>query len=722
MDLSNLVKVRNGESLSPIADARGLRVKRESGTVLDDAINSRTHRYVGDRERISDRRLKPTQISNISRSTSKTRYVVLDSRAIDEIADMSNAQRRSFLSKLSDGERRKVLRELRTRRVQDGLNDGMVRRRDLNRTLEPQDLYVINDLLTKFAYSRKDDELRMLESYKDILDENDGQELAVLTLINKVIDGDLDLEADSDIINDVFNFLEDNDFETESLEASLNAGFGDTVAESSDIVGEEDEDALGDEGDFDLGEEGDELGGDDDLDLGGDGDLEDEGGEEPDMDIEDEDEGGDIDLGLADSAKKKPLKIDIASKIRDSKADVKKERLEPFSRVEPLIIDDSYDLAMAMLKGETLNIHGVSNIIEKYTKRCGEPVRVKDTFDRAFAKSVQQISDYLHKEQQRVKDDIIEQIDEKLGEDSEESESASILQSLGSALEAYANGDATELEALSELTLEDINPQDEDAEEEETEDENAEEGEEDLDGGSFDLELTDSAVNAINLAKALINKDKSANAIIDKLQDEVAVLKKYNFKISDSEIYEEELEDVDVVEPLLTHDEFRSVYQYPAYVGEMAKEANPSQCVSIESVNYGDLSPVIQVECNGVTQNWMPIMGSSEDVVAKLEAEDADAAAVISDCCVPVEDYYAAAAKTNNLGIVDSKFYKRKLSDEGWVCDELPSFITDEACEAGATFVPSGLTTMGKMIPSGSVLIYGTKYDYYNKAKKKENN
>jgi len=715
MDFSNLIKVRNGESLTPIADAHDLRVRRKSGTVLDDAINSRTHRYVGDRERISDRRYKPTQISNISRSTSKTRYVVLDSRAIDEIADMSNAQRRGFLSKLSDGERRKVLRELRARRVVDGLDDGMVRRRDLNRTLEPQDLYVINDLLTKFAYSRKDDELRMLESYKDILDENDGQELAVLTLINKVIDGDLDLEADSDVINDVFNFLEDNDFETESLEASLNAGFGDTVAESADIVGE-DEDALGDEGDFDSGEEGDELGGDDDLDLG------DEGNEEPDMDIEEEEEeGGDVDLGLADSAKKKPLKIDIASKIRDSKADAKKERLEPFSRVEPLIIDDSYDLAMAMLKGETLNIHdGVSNIIEKYTNRCGDSVRVKDTFDRAFAKSVQQISDYLHKEQQRVKDDIIEQIDEKLGEDSEESESASILQSLGSALEAYANGDATELEALSELSLEDINPQDEDAEEEETENENAEEEEAEDEG--FDLELTDSAVNAINLAKALINKDKSANAIIDKLKDQVGVLKKYNFKISDSDIYEEELEDVDVVEPLLTHDEFRSVYQYPAYVGEMAKEANPSQCVSIESVNYGDLSPVIQVECNGVTQNWMPIMGSSEDVVAKLEAEDADAAAVISDCCVPVEDYYAAAAKTNNLGIVDSKFYKRKLSDEGWVCDELPSFITDEACEAGATFVPSGLTTMGKMIPSGSVLIYGTKYDYYNKAKKKENN
>lgn len=708
MDFSNLIKVRNGESLTPIADAHDLRVRRKSGTVLDDAINSRTHRYVGDRERISDRRYKPTQISNISRSTSKTRYVVLDSRAIDEIADMSNAQRRGFLSKLSDGERRKVLRELRARRVADGLDDGMVRRRDLNRTLEPQDLYVINDLLTKFAYSRKDDELRMLESYKDILDENDGQELAVLTLINKVIDGDLDLEADSDVINDVFNFLEDNDFETESLEASLNAGFGDTVAESSDIVGE-DEDALGDE-----------LGGDDDLDLDGDGDLEDGGNEESNMDIEDEEEeGGDVDLGLADSAKKKPLKIDIASKIRDSKADAKKERLEPFSKVEPLIIDDSYDLAMAMLKGETLNIHdGVSNIIEKYTNRCGDSVRVKDTFDRAFAKSVQQISDYLHKEQQRVKDDIIEQIDEKLGEDSEESESATILQSLGSALEAYANGDATELEALSELTLEDINPQDEDAEEEETEDENAEEKEAEDEG--FDLELTDSAVNAINLAKALINKDKSANAIIDKLKDQVGVLKKYNFKISDSEIYEEELDDVDVVEPLLTHDEFRSVYQYPAYVGEMAKEANPSQCVSIESVNYGDLSPVIQVECNGVTQNWMPIMGSSEDVVAKLEAEDADAAAVISDCCVPVEDYYAAAAKTNNLGIVDSKFYKRKLSDEGWVCDELPSFITDEACEAGATFVPSGLTTMGKMIPSGSVLIYGTKYDYYNKLNKKK--
>ena len=295
MDLSRLVKVHNGESLTAIADAKGLRVTpRENGTVLDDAIRNgeRTRKTIS---RIPDN-YKPSRLANISSRqqspTSKTKYIVLDSRAINEIADMSNAQRRNFLSRLSDSERRKVLRALR---VNDGLEDGNVKRRDLNRSLEPQDLYVINDLLTKYAYSRKDDELRMLETYKDILDENDGQELAVLNLINKVIDGDLDLDADNDMINDVFNFLEDNGFETASLETSLNTAFGDTAPENEDIVGEEE---GGDEDlDLDLGEDG----GDDNIDL----DLGAEEEEEPEIEEGDEEEGEELTLG--DSAKEKPI-------------------------------------------------------------------------------------------------------------------------------------------------------------------------------------------------------------------------------------------------------------------------------------------------------------------------------------------------------------------------------------------------------------------------------
>lgn len=707
MDLSRLVKVRNGETLTAIGDAKGLRVTpRKNGTVLDDAIKSgeRTRRVVS---RIPDN-YKPSRISNISNRqqspSAKTRYIVLDSRAINEIAEMNNSQRRNFLSRLSDSERRKVLRALR---VNDGLEDGNVKRRDLNRTLEPQDLYVINDLLTKYAYSRKDDELRMLETYKDILDESDGQELAVLTLINKVIDGDLDLDADSDTINDVFNFMEDNGFETESLEASLNAGFGDTAPEDEDIVGEEDE---GDDLDIDMEE------GDGELDLG----INEEGGDEDvDLDIT-EDEGGEEEeeVALGDSAKEKPIE---RKRVNDSA-----KAKENFSDIEADIIDDSYNLAMAMLKGERMDIHdSVNDIIEKYTKRCGEPVRVKDTFDRAFSKSVQQISNFMSKETQKVKDDIIEQIDEKLGEDSEATESATILESLGSALEAFANGDSTELQALSELTLEDINPQDEDAEQEETDEENAEDEEVDLDveggGDEIELSLTDSACAAVTLAKALLNNDKKANKIIDQLKDEVSVLKKYNFKISDSEIYEPEVvEEVEpVIEPLLSHDEFRSIYQYPTYVGEIAKEENPSECITVESVNYSDLSPVIQVETNGVYQNWIPIMGSVDNIVAQLEEEGADVAKIVSDNCVPEEDYYKAAAKTNNLGIVDSKFYKKKLSDEVWVCDSKPDFIQDDAVGEGTVFAQEGITTMPKAVPSGTVLIYGTNYNYYNDITKK---
>jgi hypothetical protein len=746
--LTGLVKIRNGENQAD-SSIRGLEVVRQKRTVLDDAITSNKKTNLS---RVSDKSFyKPSRISRISQAErpQKTQYIVLDSRAIDEIAEMGNAQRRKFLSRLSDGERRKVLRALK---VRDDLEDGELERRDLNRELEPQDLYVINDLLTKYAYSRKDDELRMLESYKDILNDNDPQEAAVIDIINKVIDNTLDLAADEDELNILYDFLEDNEFETESLQTALSIGFGDTLPENEGIVGEETEE----EPNLDL-EGGDDLGGDD---LGGE-----------DLDLEDEEETEeepDLDLNLGDSVKRNPQPIrrvsDNRKEIARPENRIERKRVEDtaketFEDVEALIIDDTYDLAEDMLNGKVMNISdSMNDIVKRYTTRCGEQVRVKDCMDRAFAHSVTELSLDKAVQTQKVKDDIIDQIDERLGEESgEEGDTKTLLASLGSALEAFANGDTTELEALSELTVDDINPEEESIDQDFGEDDglggddlSLEEGGDDLDlgGGTVDepemelnsdldeededkedededeededdLKLGDSAHNAVLLAKLLVNKDKRANKVIDALKEDLPILKKYNFKISDSELVEEQLEPVDVVEPLFNREEFHSVYQTPAYIGEMAKESAPVECFPAVSVNYGDLSPVIQVECeNGTVQNWIPIMGSSEKVAELLSAEGAEVEKIISDNCVPADDYYTAAAKTNNLGVIDSKFYKRKLSDEMWVCDEVPEFIKDDGIEAGATFAQEGLTTMPKAVPSGSVLIYGTKYNYYNKSKK----
>ena len=135
----------------------------------------------------------------------------------------------------------------------------------------------------------------------------------------------------------------------------------------------------------------------------------------------------------------------------------------------------------------------------------------------------------------------------------------------------------------------------------------------------------------------------------------------------------------DVVEPILTREEFQSTYDYPVYVGEMAKETNPCACINPTAVNYGETNPIIQVECNGVVQNWMPITGSNEKVVEELEKEGVDVAKTITDNCVPIEDYYTAAAKTNNLGLIDDRFYKRKMSDNAWVCDGIADCVAD--CE-----------------------------------------
>lgn len=715
--LAGLVKIRDGVYNERNTNVSGYQVTKRTGTILDDAITDKDK--IGERMKIRDRNLqtrKVSRIQSISRQqpTSKTKYVVLDSRAIDEISEMSNSQRRNFLSHLSDSDRRRVLRAIR---VKDDLDDGEVKRRDINRELEPQDLYVINDLLTKFAYSRKDDELKMLESYKDLLDETDGQEMAVLTLINKVIDGDLDMEADADVINDVCTFFEDNGFETESLEASLAAGFGDTMGDA-DIEGEDTEDSDLDLGeDEGLEEEGDDLGGEDiDLDL--------EGGDE-------EGEEGDNKLGLGDSAKPKQT---LRERVADSKkrvADTEKKALKSFASVESDIIDDSYNLAMDVLNNKVTNIMDSSNeIISKYVEMTGEEVRVKDCFNKSFTYSLSKISDNMHNDmQQKVMDDIINDIDESLGEESAESEGKTLLESLGSALEAFANGDNSELEALSELTIDDVqaeedfditNENNDEEEEDEVGLEDEEEGEKKPHKLDLNVKLGDSVKN---LATALLNKDKKANEYIDQLKDSVDVLRKYNFKISDDEMMEEEEEYVqpefDVVEPILTREEFQSTYDYPVYVGEMAKETNPCACINPTAVNYGETNPIIQVECNGVVQNWMPITGSNEKVVEELEKEGVDVAKTITDNCVPIEDYYTAAAKTNNLGLIDDRFYKRKMSDNAWVCDGIADCVAGcEGVGEGATFVQSGMTVIPKVVPSGSVLIYGTKYDYYNKMNK----
>jgi hypothetical protein len=721
--LAGLVKIRDGVYNERNTNVSGYQVTKRTGTILDDAITDKDK--IGERMKIRDRNLqtrKVSRIQSISRQqpTSKTKYVVLDSRAIDEISEMSNSQRRNFLSHLSDSDRRRVLRAIR---VKDDLDDGEIKRRDINRELEPQDLYVINDLLTKFAYSRKDDELKMLESYKDLLDETDGQEMAVLTLINKVIDGDLDMEADADVINDVCTFFEDNGFETESLEASLAAGFGDTMGDA-DIEGEDTD------GDLDLGEdegleeEGDDLDGEEDnLDL----DLEDgeeEGGEG---------EEGDNKLSLGDSAKPKQTLRERVADSRKRVADTKKKALKSFASVESDIIDDSYNLAMDVLNNKVTNIMDSSNeIISKYVEMTGEEVRVKDCFNKSFTYSLSKISDNMHDDmQQKVMDDIINDIDESLGEESMESEGKTLLESLGSALEAFANGDNSELEALSELTIDDVqaeedfditNENNDEEEEDEAglEDEDEEEGEKKPHKLDLNVKLGDSVKN---LATALLNKDKKANEYIDQLKDSVDVLRKYNFKISDDEMMEEEEEYVqpefDVVEPILTREEFQSTYDYPVYVGEMAKETNPCACINPTAVNYGETNPIIQVECNGVVQNWMPITGSNEKVVEELEKEGVDVAKTITDNCVPIEDYYTAAAKTNNLGLIDDRFYKRKMSDNAWICDGIADCVAGcEGVGEGATFVQSGMTVMPKVVPSGSVLIYGTKYDYYNKMNK----
>ena len=454
--LTGLVKIRNGEERTE-GSARGLEVVRQKRTVLDDAINAIKNNNKT-LSRISDKsHYKPSRISRITQvdRPQKTQYIVLDSHAIDEIADMGNAERRKFLSRLSDGERRKVLRALNAVKVRDDLDSGELERRDLNRKIEIQDLYVINDLLTKYAYSRKDDELRMLESYKDILNESDPQEAAVIDIINKVIDNELDLTADEEELNILYDFLEDNKFETESLQTALTIAFGDTIDEDNGVVGDDEPES-------------------DDLDVDGGDDL----------DNETEDETPDVKLNLGDSQRKRPQP---SKRIADNRKQfprperrIERKRVEDtvkesFDDVEALIIDDAYNLADDMLNGRLMNVSdSMNDIVERYTKRCGERVRVKDCMDRAFAHSVTEISMQKSAHTQKVKDDIIDQIDERLGEESGNGgDGKTLLESLGSALEAFANGDTSELEALSELSVDDINPEEKSINEELNGDESA---------------------------------------------------------------------------------------------------------------------------------------------------------------------------------------------------------------------------------------------------------
>lgn len=319
--------------------------------------------------------------------------------------------------------------------------------------------------------------------------------------------------------------------------------------------------------------------------------------------------------------------------------------------------------------------------------------------------------------EQLIRDSVIDKIAESdllddNGDPVSEETKPTVVELLSEALEDFVNGDSSKLENLSKIQVEGATVSlDTSVKEDESEEGSG------LGSGDLDLDL-DSEIDvedenlgdSVDFARALLKKSYADIARLeDSLRHKVAALSKYSFKVQDYTpatpcSFEQQ---VGVVNPPLTHDEYHSIRpEVPGYIGQLAKQGNPVQIPPTATIERdGDY---LNVTFNGVTQKWMPIVGSVEDI--DLDAPQNEVIQAVQDGCVPVYDAHKAAALTNNLDVIDSRFYKKHLNDCTWAFDEVPQCLS---CVEGVT-PECSVTPCYGVSPTegvlGEVEICGQKY------------
>lgn len=195
------------------------------------------------------------------------------------------------------------------------------------------------------------------------------------------------------------------------------------------------------------------------------------------------------------------------------------------------------------------------------------------------------------------------------------------------------------------------------------------------------------------------------NKLLDSLKPFVPSLSKYNFRKSDCAIAVSECSEpvAPVADIPMTHDEYYSLSQplVPCYFGELVSQS--PKCPVVNSIEPlpEERSFLVNGACK-YTPYDIPF-SSFEELIANTPKESLNK--IVDLHCCAVEDAFHFAAMTNSLSFIDSKFYKKHLSDSKWYFDEVPAILKD------FTTTPGSLSYGAVEDSSKNVQIGG--YSYY---------
>lgn len=132
-----------------------------------------------------------------------------------------------------------------------------------------------------------------------------------------------------------------------------------------------------------------------------------------------------------------------------------------------------------------------------------------------------------------------------------------------------------------------------------------------------------------------------------------------------------------VAEPTLNQFEYYSVVdskRVSRTVFNIARTFKDSTNYSLpfESVEVDESG--VKAKCGGIATSWVSMEPVEKITGAVSDAKDsASISKLLRNHCVPVRDFVKAAIMTNNLCVVDTAFYKRKLQDNYYVTPLLPN-------------------------------------------------
>lgn len=336
------------------------------------------------------------------------------------------------------------------------------------------------------------------------------------------------------------------------------------------------------------------------------------------------------------------------------------------------------------------------------TKGC-DYAEAYDSAMTIFDSCIKEKSEEVFKaHDKQVRDSVIDDIANSLGDTTPEGSSP--LEMLNNALEDFINGDSTALKMLAEGSG---NKEGDDNIEKEGDDNANQEGDE---------PPIEDSVKVGRFALSVLNGVPD-NALMEQLQSSVPFLRDHDMRMCDYHLYNKDMKPVEgVPQPPLTCAEFHTLYN-PSEVFTVAKEiGQKAQCVPIKT--FGVEGDLVAVNPEGLKQLFVPMGGhSAARCCAEMESMDEKGRGeYIMAQCVPLPDLYKASVLCNQLGFIDSDFYKKRFSDTCWTFDNTPQTIKDIVgeCEAGSTVYPT--SDIPAVVPSSQskqLLICGVPYTIF---------